>query len=335
MFNTIIQTPICSGSIKGFYHELIKSSRIVHPRFAGILFISITLYTTYEHNTLRAWGKSTGERDYRVGCYNHTIEEPREQPDKRLEQITRYNHTFEKYGLHLSQHGELTGAAIPPLVGKTPEFNYVVSDEPLLLSVKDKVENYFGSNQAALHAQADVKAIIDKITVSILGRPHTDYANMLFLNSEDFAQFKASSNNDDLEQGITADYDAVNIAQLGLTLMDGEKLQRGVFPLAFHEIGHSLYPPENDKYRSEMQAFYFEMLCTELFDKEMKRVGLPYDYGEHRYEGATFPSEIHQQAYRSVQVLRYYQTVNKDLVNENPRSMEKYKQYLSIIGQKS
>lgn len=208
------------------------------------------------------------------------------------------NNSFSKYGIEFLADGTIHGPKRPSLYSQTPQFNYEKPSASLLEEHKDWLIKHMGKEFSVLDEQDAVLSVTDKVFSSIAGKTFSEFARVIIMSHEDFSHFKEKMQ---LLRGME-DFNAINLG--GLVIAEDTKGD-SFFPLAFHELGHNLYSDEKDKYVDELRAYYFQLLCVDQFQRELKKLGLQISYPEAEgyYDGYAFPSDEHKEAYRQATLL--------------------------------
>ena len=136
------------------------------------------------------------------------------------------------------------------------------------------------------------------------------------MSKEDFENFRQVSR-PRLKEGreIVGDIDGIHLEGL---IIVRDTFSNSIFPLLFHEIGHSLYPNTHDNYIDELRAMYFQILCVKLFESELRKVGINAGYKDNYYENQDMPTVDHKRAFDYANVLYTYQSLYDKIVLENP-----------------
>lgn len=235
---------------------------------------------------------------------------------------------FVKYGLMFKSDGSIDGPRRPPLYSETPPI--AIEGDALDLSPhRSFLEKIMkGDTFSATEEQAELMGIVDSVFTAVTNSNLSDYQRTIFMDGPDWVKFKAKlqSNNDEGKS-----YDAINLG--GLVILGAEGTNK-MLPLLFHETGHSLYPYQEDHFRGELQAYYFQRVSTALLQTQLKQIGLHYSYPDYDDE-SIFPSKDHRDAYQAAATLYTYQSLPEELVEKleivNPSEYQQMQELLSIV----
>ena len=199
------------------------------------------------------------------------------------------NNRFEKYGISFLSERRLHWPKRPSHYGNTPEFKYEKWERSVLKRYSSFLLEHYMDDFLIIDHRKAVLWIIDSIVKEVIGRSYSDFVNIIIMEKDDFIKCKQIMNNHMKSYGITGDYDW--IALNGLLIIP-ETAWNNCFPLLFHEIGHNLYHPDDDKYIDELRAMYFEIMCTKKFEHELRKIWINVTYPDND----NYPSEHHRVA---------------------------------------
>lgn len=207
-----------------------------------------------------------------------------------------------KYGILFQENGSLIGPKRPLHNGETPIFRLEESSDIALLDLEVPIKEMFSAPFSAAEHQLDVIAISDTIVRVITGLSINDFANVRILSRDEFAYARSHMDKEMKDKrGIVKNYHGVHMAG-GLILIE-DPMGNSVFPLLFHEVGHSIYHNENDNYTDEFRAMYFQLLSTARFEYELGKLGVSVEYPRDYYAGMDLPTQQHSDAFKDARML--------------------------------
>lgn len=227
--------------------------------------------------------------------------------------LPKESNPFAKYGLEITEDNLVLGPVRPALYSHTPIFSLESRRNCDLTNTQTFLEKCFNGKFSIEEDRQQLISLLDNIFIAVTNRLLNEYVQFIFMNKEDFHNFRLKVRGN-VDQGKL--YDAINLG--GLVVVGAEMGDDRILPLLFHEIGHSLYPPENDNFIDELRAYYFQIICTKLFENQLQMIGMPMSYSEH--EDSMFPSEIHKQAYKSARALYGYNMMQEKEYDDSPYS---------------
>lgn len=226
-----------------------------------------------------------------------------------LAQPLKQDNPFAKYGFAFTPDNRyIVGMKKPPLYSKTPVISIEEEDNVSLLTTnRDFLQQCFPGTER-VYIQEDKQQILDvvsKIFTFITKQRLGDYANVIFMDQETWAKFQEK-----VDHSTNADegknYHGIHLS--GLIVMNAEAASINVlFPLLFHELGHSLYPPSHESFIDEIRALFFGLICENVFEAQLNKLGFPYHYPEYD----NLPSMDHKKAYSSAKNLYNYLQLNR------------------------
>lgn len=238
--------------------------------------------------------------------------------------LPKKNNPFAKYGLEFKTDVIIHGPKRPPLYSKTPTIS-LESGNIDLSSHKAFLERVFhGGKFSIADEREELMGVVGKIFTSATNKRLSDYANFIFMDRQHWDKFKSKIQGNIDEGG---NFDAIN---LGGLIVIGAEGDDKMLPLLFHEVGHSLYTPTNDRFTDELCAYYFQRLSTEVFHEQLKKIGLHYSYPDYD-EDDMFPSKVHKDAYQSAATLYIYQSLPELQEQDNSGFSQRMQALLSLI----
>jgi len=238
---------------------------------------------------------------------------------------------FQKYGIEILEDGSINGPKRPALYTHTPTLKFENSKQRILESENFFFDKHFLYPFSTAEHQATVLEIVDKIFQEITGKSYKEFSNIVIMSEEDFQEYKSLiTSRQKQERRIQGDFHGINLG--GLIIMQ-DTGGNNCFPLLFHELGHALYPDENNNYIDELRAMYFQILCTKKLDQELKKIGINSSYPDNYYEGLPLPTEEHRKAFADARALFVYQTQYEMVVKDNPRAEKMMDEFLGIVKQ--
>ncbi len=236
-----------------------------------------------------------------------------------------------KYEIWFEGNGILHGPTRPPHNGETPIFNQEASKETLFEADKDEVKNFMENRITAHEAQELVLKIVNKIVKQITGNAVENSAHLFIMSKDEFNYIKSKAKMEQAANGETmGEFHGIHFGG-GLIILEGSK-ESSAIPLAFHEVGHSFYPPEGDTFKDEFRAMYFQIIATKLLDIELEKVGINAQYG-NSYDTTIQPTTAHKEAWDKARTLDTYITLYDDVVKGNADAENQYTELYPLINQ--
>ncbi|MBI2473657.1 hypothetical protein HYV70_03845 [Candidatus Uhrbacteria bacterium] len=251
--------------------------------------------------------------------------------EKRSDERELITTRFRKYGIEFLRDGSISGPKKPRRYGKTPEFIFEDHIHSALETQKTFLRRCFEEPFSVVEHKDAILDIVDKIIQEIIGESFRNFANIIILSSDDFEEF-AKKMSPKLKQtrGVEGDFQGMNLG--GLIIMQ-DTGGNNCFPLLFHEIGHTLYPDEQDTYIDELRAMYFQILCTKKLEKELEKIKINMSYSDDYYKDLPLPSDDHRRAFQDARILFIYQSFYDEIVKDNARAEKLEKELLEKIKQ--
>ncbi len=245
--------------------------------------------------------------------------------------IKDLNFRLAKYGLKFLEEGAIEGPKKPKEFSKTPELTYSINQDKILENNDEFLKKHFLAEFSAQEFSSEILSIIDAIFRRLVRKALRNFACVIIMSKEDFAIFKQLAK-PTLEQkrGISGDINGINMG--GLIIVE-DSLGNNIFPLIFHEVGHSLYPDTQDNYIDELRAMYFQILSVKMFEDELEKLGIHAHYADDYYKDTPMPTEEHKKAFEDARLLFTYQSFYDEVVAGNPRTEKGQEDLLQVVGQ--
>lgn len=248
---------------------------------------------------------------------------------ENLDVLSKKDNSFVKYGLQFNIDGSIQGPKRPPLHAETPSIS--IEGGNLDLSPhKSFLERFMKSERFSITDEGqELMDIVGKLFTSVTNHNINDYMNFIFMEGKDWDTFKPKLKANH-EEG--KNYDAINLG--GLVVVGAESDNR-ILPLLLHEAGHSLYPHDENHFKGELQAYYFQRVATEILHNQLTQMGLHYSYPNYD-DADMFPSTSHKDAYQSAIALYAYQSLPSWFQEKlDPNDIQTMQELLAVVKQES
>lgn len=199
----------------------------------------------------------------------HEIYVPEAMTEKPPLEDTEINLWLTHYGLRLDDEGYIHhNQPYPPLRDTVPEFTITVPTIPLF-EPKDKewLLKLITEEFSAQANKAQIMEVVDRIFASITGSKTDDFAHIIIMSNEHFSLFKKKI----YGESPKGDADGINFGGLVIVRDTGGN---NIFPLLFHELGHSFYPQSDNDYEDELRGYFFQELCYRQLQHELEQIGI-------------------------------------------------------------